>query len=191
MPIINPDDPTLAVGCEDQPATVLTADVCAPEFNYGPISNIYLTLAPFAAAPTAVEIDRRLTLADTDPTDPEAMTLFIGTMTIGNGTPEFEDFNGRKYPKPSTKEYPVSTKITSQAYYEFMRTTERGGLKRRAYGVSNDSKYWYGGLNGVDGVLNLSYNMSEDFTGVNTIAGNFSTNSFFSPARIASPVPAQ
>lgn len=188
---VNVDDPTIPLNCEEQPATVLTADICAPEFNFGPISNIYFTVAPFAAPPTALEITRRLALADTDPTDPEALTLFLGTMLIGNGTPEFEEFNGRKYPKPTAREYPVSTKITSQVYYDFMRSTERGGLKRRAFGVSNDGKYWYGGQNGIDGVLNLSYNQAEEFTSVNTIAGNFSTSGFFSPKRIPSPVPAQ
>jgi hypothetical protein len=73
----NADDPTIPLACAAPAVPTLNADTCEPELNYGPISNLYITQAPFAATPTALEIARRLALAATDPDDPEAMALFM------------------------------------------------------------------------------------------------------------------
>jgi hypothetical protein len=111
-------------------------------------------------------------------------------MTLGGGTPAFEDFNGKKYPKPTDRELPVSTKDTNPLNYEFARTTQKGGYSGRVYGVSNDSKYWYGGVNGISGSLVLNNVLPEDFNAAATITGTLTTRGFFDPKRIASPVPA-
>ena len=185
----NVDDPTIPVACAAPKAPDLNADSCDPQLNYGPISNEYIgtddPTAAFAAAPTKAEIDRRLALPLTDV---QAIRLLIGTMTFGTANTATEQFNGIDYPKPTLRKFPVETKDTSDKNYEFARQTQKGGYKCRVWGVSQDSQFWYGGQNGIQGVLTLNNELNTDFTGVNSIKGELSVKGFFDPKRIASPV---
>ena len=56
------------------------------------------------------------------------------------------------------------------------------------YGVSQDSQFWYGGQNGMQGVLTLNNELNTDFTGVNSIKGELSMKGFFDPKRLPSPM---
>lgn len=188
----NVDDPTIPVACAAPKAPDLNADSCDPQLNYGPISNEYIgtddpTAVMATDPPTALEIETRLALPLTDP---KAIRLLIGTMTFGSANTATENFNGIDYPKPSIRKFPVETKDTGDKNYEFARQTQKGGYKCRIWGVSQDSQFWYGGINGIQGVLTLNNELSTDFTGVNSIKGELSVKGFFDPKRSASPVPA-
>lgn len=188
---INIDDPTLPAACGPPQAPDLNASSCNPALNFGPISNIYIgtndPTAAFTATPLAADIQTRLALPLTDV---KALRLLIGTMTFGTATPATETFNGVNYPKPTILEYPVETKDTGDKNYEFARSTQKGGLRCRVFGVSQDSQFWYGGLNGINGVLTLGNELNPDFTGINSIKGKLSVKAYFDPKRIPSPVPA-
>lgn len=193
MPV-NPDDPQIPVNCAAAPQFDAKSDLCAPELNYGPIRNLYFTRSPFAAPPTALEVARRLALFDTTPTDPEAMSgPFICTVSHdGSGGASTESFNGQLLAKPSSKEYAVTTKETSQKNVNLSETTQRGGLRTRAYGVDS-SNYWHGGQTGLGhevGTLVLGLVIPDGFDTVQEIKGKFTTAlGYFGGKRIVSPVP--
>jgi hypothetical protein len=192
MPV-NPDDPQIPVGCVAQPLPDTASDLCTPEFNYGPIRNLYFTRAPFAAVPTAAEIERRLGLFDTDPTDDEAMTgPFVAAVSFGTATRATEEFNGIDYAKPSKRAFKVLTKETSQKNIDLAELTAKGGLRTRAYGVDSGN-YWWGGQTGLghsSGVLVLDAVVPEGFDAAQTIEGTFTTAlGFFTGKRMPSPVP--
>jgi len=191
---VNPDDPTIPVACEDQtlPAGVAVADGCfQPELNYGPIRNLYYTRAPFAAVPTAAEITRRLALFDTDPTDPEAMVgPIVAQVSLAPATPASDRINNIDYVKPADISFDVSIFNTSQAQYEFMRTSQKGGKQGYFYGVDS-TPYWIGGQTGLTGGIssfNARYNWPADETALQSITGTIAGKGFFDPKRIASPV---
>jgi hypothetical protein len=184
MPISNVDDPAAVTDCATAPlpAGVSAADCYAPERNYGPIRNLYYTRTPFAAAPTAVEIARRLALFDSDPTDPEAMVgPIVAQVSI----------NGINYPKPADISFDVTIFDTSEAQYDFMRSGQKGGSNGYFYGVDS-APYWIGGQNGLIGgrsALFSGYNWPTDETALQTITGNISGLGIYDAKRIASPVP--
>ncbi len=193
MPV-NPDDPTIATACEDValPIGVASDDCFLPELNYGPIRNGYYTRKPFAATPTAAEINRRLALFDTAPNDPEAMIgPLVWQLTKQRGTPQFDRINGRNYPKPAEISFDVTIQDTKPAWYDWMRAGQQGGVPGYFYGV--DSKpYWIGGQNGLLGsesTFSSGYNWPADETALQTITGTISAFGYFDPPRMPSPVP--
>lgn len=190
---LNPDNPEVPIGCADAalPAGVGAADCFIPERNYGPIRNLYYTIAPFAAVPTAAEIARRLALFTTDPTDPEAMVgPIIAQVTLAPATPAVDRINEIDYPKPTDLSFGVTIFNTNQEQYEFMRSTQGGAGVGRFYGVDNN--YWVGGQTGLTGgksALVSRYNWPADETALQTITGTITGKGFFDPKRIPSPVP--
>jgi len=191
---VNPDDPTVAIGCDDVtlPTGVASAPDCfKPELNYGPMRNGYYTRAPFDAVPTAAEISRRLGLFDTAPDDPEAMIgPLVWTLSKQRGTPQFDRVNGVNFPKPAEISFDVTIQDTKQAWYDWMRSTQQGGVPGYFYGV--DNKYWVGGQRGLIGgpsSFSCGYNWPADETALQTITGNISGFGFYDPKRIPSPVP--
>ena len=193
MPL-NPDDPSIPANCAAAAQFDATSNLCAPELNYGPLRNAYFTRAPFAAAPTATEVARRLALFATAPTDPEAMTgPFICVVSHdGSGGTSVEEFNGQQLAKPARKEFAISTKETSQKNVDLAAQTQRGGLVTRMFGVDS-SNYWHGGQTGLGhntGTLVLGLVIPDGFDTAQEIKGKFSTAlGFYSGKRIVSPVP--
>lgn len=191
---VNADDPTIPLNCEDAglPAGVSAGECFVPELNYGPIRNLYYTRAPFAAPPTALEITRRLALFGTDPTDPEAMVgPIVAQVTLAPPQEQVDRINGLDYPKPTDLSFGLTIFNTSQAQYEFMRGTQKGGTQGYFYGVDS-APYWVGGQNGLTGgksILSSRYNWPADETALQTITGTIKGRGFFDPKRIASPVP--
>lgn len=184
---VNPDDPTLPVACADQAVPTLHADNCAPVRKYGPIVNLLFTKDPFAAPPTALEITRRMEI--TDAADPERITMLIGTMTQTAPTPEVDRINGRDYPKVSDRQFPIRSYDLHQQNVDFARLTEYAGWSGRVYGIDANND-WHGGQNGISGTVRLSVVLPEDENALQTIEGNLTARTFFSPKRIPSPIPA-
>ncbi|MGI4864143.1 MAG: hypothetical protein ACRYFZ_09500 [Janthinobacterium lividum] len=188
------DDPEYATSCADYelPAGVSAADCFVPELNYGPIRNIYYTRAPFAAPPTALEIARRLALFTTDPTDPEAMVgPIVAQLTLAPATDQVDRINSIDFPKPTDLSFGLTIFDTNQAQYEFMRSSQRGGIPGYFYGVDS-TPYWVGGQNGLTGGesrYNARYNWPADENALQTITGTIKGRGFFDPKRIPSPVP--
>jgi hypothetical protein len=191
MPV-NPDDPEIPVGCEDVALFDAESDLCTPELNYGPIRENYFTNAAFAAPPTAVEITRRLALPVDDP---EAMTgPFVAAVSTNTGARATEEFNGKLYAKPSRREFPVTTKETSQKNVALADRSAKGGIATRMFGIDS-SGYWHGGQTGMGGGIGnlvLDLVIPDGFDTAQTITGTFTTGlGYFRGKRILSPIPLQ
>ena len=189
---LNPDDPTIPVGCVNVDQFDAKSDLCTPEFNFGPVREVYFTRAVFAAPPTAVEIARRIALFDSDPQDPEAMSgPWIASVSTGTGTRAVEDFNGKSYAKPGRREFAITTKETSQKNVDMADLTAKGGLATRMFGL--DGMYWHGGQTGMGsstGNLVLDLVIPDAFDTAQTITGTFtSAQGYFRGKRIPSPIP--
>lgn len=199
MATLNPDDPTLPVGCgaDAQPYEGLVLDVCEPpELNYGPIVNLYEFSQPFAATPTAAAI---ATLLANQPATPGApvtgpwgrgpMIAQVSYTPPADGTPQ--RINGVDYPAPADLSYAVVIQNTSDDFYEFARTTQKGGRAGFYYGVDQNGN-WFGGQNGMAngrGRLKLRGTLPTGEKDLQTLNGTITGSGFFDDKRIPSPVP--
>jgi hypothetical protein len=190
----NVDDPTIPVGCTEAafPAT-MAADGCyTPEINVGPIVNLYYARPgqPFAAAPTLVELNRRLELAGTD--EEQMIGPIVAQVSRAAAQPTTIRVNGVDYDTTATTSYDIVFQDTKDAVYEFARTTQNGGRKGIFYGVDQNGN-WYGGQNGLhDGPSTLKVRLviPADETALQTLTGTLSGSGKFDAKRIPSPVPA-
>ncbi len=195
------DDPTLPVVCTDpQPPTGLLLDECeAPVLNYGPIVNLYIFSEPFAATPTAAAIATLLAngngaVAGTPVTGAWGVGPLLAQVSYtppADGTPT--RFNGYDIPAPADLVYNVVIQNTSDDFYEFARTTQRGGRPGYYYGVDKNGN-WFGGQNGMcagRGRLKLRGTLPTEENGLQTLNGTITGSGFFDDKRIPSPVPVQ
>ncbi|NVO33202.1 hypothetical protein [Hymenobacter lapidiphilus] len=179
------DDPTQTLTCAARKTPDVTSE-CIAQLVYGPIGNLYLTIAPFAAVPTAVEVARRLAIVAPD--DPERMTLLIATLSIPAGATQSDRFNGIDYAKPGDQAYAIKTLDLTTKNLDFARSTQQYPWVGRIYGVGQGD-LWYGGQDGMQGSVRLSHVVPEDETAPQSLEGPLTTRSFFTPKRLASPIP--
>lgn len=199
MAKINSDDPRTPVGCADPnpPTGLVLADCADPELNYGPIVNLYEFSEQFAEDPTAAAIAALLANAPTTPNATVTGAWGIGPMIVqvsrtppSDGTPI--RFNGVDYPAPADLSYGVTIQNTSDDFWEYARSTQKGGRPGYFYGVDANNN-WFGGRNGMCGGksrLKLRGNLPTGEKDLQTITGTITGTGFFDDKRIPSPVPA-
>lgn len=188
MPV-NPDDPTLVLTCADQGTPDVHADQCAPVLNLGPMVNILFAAQPFAAVPTAVEVARRL---DLPLTDPESITMMIGTLSQAAQQAQTLRFNGADIPRVANLTWAIKSSDTHQKNVDFARSTQRTPWVGHVYGIDQNNN-WYGGQNGIGGGqarVRLSNILPEDENAAQTIEGELKARGFYDAKRMPSPIPA-
>jgi len=190
MPL-NPDNPAAIVACADYtlPAGLGVTDCFNPTLLYGPGTELFMSLSPFAAVPALTEYTAKRAVVATDKlyiTPP-----IVCQLSLSAGSEQSDRINGLDYPKPTDLSLAVTLQNLDDANYDLMRRTQRGGLRAYFWFQDRNNKF-YGGQNGIFGgraILALRLNLPTDESALQTITGTIKARGFFDPARMEAFIP--
>lgn len=177
-------NPTCPTDCSTNLPEVEFSD-CSPEINSGQILKLYVTndgnpLSDWTSgAAWALRIDN---------TAPAATSILeltvIGEKPVPEAT-EKEISGGRTVKGKKNHVLNIDVDETNTTNYEFLRGLECGGSYRIWY---TDSKYLYGGNDGIKASIFLDHVIPKDDAETQTFTGTVKWSDSFHPERILNPI---
>lgn len=177
--------PTCPSGCGTSIPS-LEFSYCDPVLGYGEITHIFLANVDAECFTDVESLTEWLARLSNTSADPDAIR-FLHTKADKPATEreETEISLGRKVKSPGTFTLNIDVDDVSDLNYEFMRSSQCNTVFKMWFATK---EYLFGGICGIDVILNLDYVIERGTKSIHRITGTAIWDTEFSPERVDNPL---